>query len=348
MPLIIGRVIAFISCCLYLSVELLTDGRRYLMMFCYILLGIATSSSSILRSYIAAVSATGDRARAYSVFVIANMFSILVGPICQLMFSSIRYPGFVLIEGFLKFHIFSAPIWIATLTNFVSVAIIHYGLKDVDSMNVTNEMGNLFDLENVKALMKRVLSMDLNWPLILLCWLERMLTSLNIASLYAVFSPFFQWVLIGVGVLATIVSVAFIVFRFGNLISPRCTFLIAVSLAIAMYAVSYPYEFISHKMQPYNKTIGSGCDTRQYTWCDTAYGTLWPIFVIPVVTWLGTGVSLAAISLDTTYSKVLGKIDQNIMQGAMVVADDASQILGPVYAASLFTSKGLENAVDCK
>ncbi|KAJ1354218.1 hypothetical protein KIN20_011093 [Parelaphostrongylus tenuis] len=56
-------------------------------------------SSTTLRSYIAVISTTKDRARTCSVIVIANMFSILVGPICQLIFASIRYSGFVLIEN---------------------------------------------------------------------------------------------------------------------------------------------------------------------------------------------------------------------------------------------------------
>uniref|UniRef100_A0A0K0CY47 MFS domain-containing protein n=1 Tax=Angiostrongylus cantonensis TaxID=6313 RepID=A0A0K0CY47_ANGCA len=235
MPLIVGRVIAFFSCCLYLSVELLPSGRRYLMMFCYFLLGIATSSSTILRSYFAAISTEQDRAKAYSAFVVANMLSILVGPICQLIFSFIRYPGFVLIEGFLKFHIYSAPIWIATLTNFVSVAIIHYMLKDGEKFKGPEmfclEMGDLFNTEDVKAWIKRILSMNLKWPLIILCWLERMLISLTIVTLHTVFSPFvmiaYGWdgqktvhvISMGmavIGILAIIVSVAFIVFQLGN------------------------------------------------------------------------------------------------------------------------------------
>ncbi|KIH57190.1 hypothetical protein ANCDUO_12620 [Ancylostoma duodenale] len=80
MPLIVGRIIAFVSCCIYLCVELLPEGRRYLMLFCYFLFGIASSSSTILRGYIAAVSTTEDRARAYSSIVVANMLSVVVGP----------------------------------------------------------------------------------------------------------------------------------------------------------------------------------------------------------------------------------------------------------------------------
>ncbi|KAE9418403.1 hypothetical protein Angca_009607, partial [Angiostrongylus cantonensis] len=360
MPLIMGRVTAFVACCLYLSVELLPEGRRYLMLLCYFLFGIASSSSAVLRAYLAAVSTTQDRAKAYSAFVVATMLSIVIGPICQLIFASIRYPGFVLIEGFLMFHIYSAPIWIATFTNFISVAIIHYALKDVYSLKSTEEMfylevGDSFNLENFKAWIRRVHSMDLNWPLIIVCWMERMLVSLTVVTLYTVVSPFvmisYGWdgqktvnvlsLCMGiVGVLAITIAVAFIFLRFGNVISPRCSFLLAASVTAAMYVLSYPYEITSHKMLPYNETLGTGCDTRQYTWCDTAYGTSSIVFLSVICVVMGIGVPMSAISLDTIYSKVLGNIDQNVMQGAIVVADDVILIFGPLYAASMFTYNG--------
>ncbi|VDM52107.1 unnamed protein product [Angiostrongylus costaricensis] len=331
MPLIVGRLIAFFSCCLYLSVELLPVGRRYLMMFCYFLLGIATSSSTILRSYFAAVSTEHDRTKAFSAFVVANMLSILVGPICQLIFSFIRYPGFVVVEGFLKFHIYSAPIWIATFTNFVSKPELF-----------CLEMGDLFNTENVKAWIKRMLSTNLKWPLIILCWLERMLIIwsflFKMDFFRSVFSPFvmtaYGWDgqktvhvismgMVVIGILAIIVSVAFIVFRLGNTISPRCTFLIASRAVFLLFPKQYSSQFVffslfysihAHSNYPLfisgSETLGTGCDTRQFTWCGTAYGTLPIVLLIPVCLMLGVGVSMAAISLDTTYSKVLGKIDQ--------------------------------------
>ncbi|KAJ1354220.1 hypothetical protein KIN20_011095 [Parelaphostrongylus tenuis] len=85
-------------------------------------------------------------------------------------------------------------------------------------------------------------------------------------------------------------------------------------------------------MEPYNETLRTGCDTQQYTWCDTSYGTSPIILLATITTLLGVVVTLAEISLDTIYSKVLGQIDQSIMQGAMVVVDDISRICTPTYS----------------
>ncbi|VDK53199.1 unnamed protein product [Cylicostephanus goldi] len=184
MPLVAGRVIAFIGCCLYLCVEFLPTGRRYLMLACYFLFGVAISSSTVLRAYIAAVSSPDDRARAYSAFVVASMLSVVVGPVCQLAFSNMPYPGYVIIENALKFHIYSAPIWVASLTNFVSIAIIIYGLKDVHvAEKLEKKSVNELSIKVLKEKIKAVTSMNLPWGLIFLCWLEKMIAQLSIVTL---------------------------------------------------------------------------------------------------------------------------------------------------------------------
>ncbi|RCN42420.1 hypothetical protein ANCCAN_11623 [Ancylostoma caninum] len=88
------------------------------------------------------------------------------------------------------------------------------------------------------------------------------------------------------------------------------------------------------------ETTGAGCKPTEYTWCDTAYAT-WPIVFLPVICIvMGVGVPTSMISLDTIYSKVLGNIDQSMMQGAIVVAEDLILILGPLYASSMFSYSG--------
>lgn len=93
-PLIAGRILAFFACCLYLCVEFVPEGRRYLMMTCYLFFGIASSrkspfysrkldfpgSSAILRVYVVMFSSHAHRSKAYAAIVVANMISIVIGP----------------------------------------------------------------------------------------------------------------------------------------------------------------------------------------------------------------------------------------------------------------------------
>ncbi|KIH57191.1 hypothetical protein ANCDUO_12621 [Ancylostoma duodenale] len=94
-----------------------------------------------------------------------------------------RYPGFVLIEGFLKFHIYSAPIWIASMTNFVSIAIIIYGLKDIHRDKNREKDEEMFNIEAIKEKIRVVMSMDLAWSLIVLCWVEKIVANLSVVTL---------------------------------------------------------------------------------------------------------------------------------------------------------------------
>ncbi|WKX95199.1 hypothetical protein Q1695_012005 [Nippostrongylus brasiliensis] len=347
-PLIMGRVIAFASCCIYLCVELLPTGRRFLMLFCYFLFGVAASSSTILRAYIAAVSTTEDRARAYSAIVVANMLSVVFGPICQLAFANVPYPGYVVFEGFLKFHIYSAPIWIAWLTNFISVAIIWFGLREHPHESHHDDEG-MFTLEGIRKRIKVIRSLNLLWSIIVLCWVERIVASLSIVTLQSTMSPLvmisFGWdgqttVKIMAITMSPLVMISYIVLRVGRIIPPRTSFLIAIMIPIAMYLLSYPYDSTSHKMAPYNATTGSGCNPNEYTWCDTASATYPWIFLPIICIVMGIGVPMSQIALDTIYSKVLGNIDQSMMQGMLIVAEDLILILGPLYAASMFSHVG--------
>ncbi|GMS91873.1 hypothetical protein PENTCL1PPCAC_14048, partial [Pristionchus entomophagus] len=57
-----------------------------------------------------------------------------------------------------------------------------------------------------------------------------------------------------------------------------------------------------------------------------------PWAIILIVT-TGFALPSAAMSLDTIYSKMIGNIDQNVMQSVFVIADDIIQIFGPIYAS---------------
>ncbi|KAK6022952.1 hypothetical protein OSTOST_11330, partial [Ostertagia ostertagi] len=333
-PLIVGRAIAFFSCCVYLCVEVLPYGRRFLMLFCYFLFGVASSSSTVLRAYMVAVSTTEDRARAYSAIAVANMISRLL--LDLLAFTHMPYPGYEIIENVLKFHIYSAPIWIASATNFISVAIIWFGLRDVPSSGKRDSEYAVMvqcSLGRYQESHKTCAVADLAWALIVLCWVERVVSNISTVTLTSIMSPLVM-ISFGWDGQLTVKILALLG------ISPRVAFLVAVMISVVMYLLTYPYEMTSHKMQPYNKTLGTGCNPEEYTWCDTAYST-WPGLFLPITcVVMGVGVPTAAIALDTIYSKILGNIDQSMMQGAMIVVEDIVYILGPIYAASLFSYAG--------
>ncbi|GMT26932.1 hypothetical protein PFISCL1PPCAC_18229, partial [Pristionchus fissidentatus] len=64
-------------------------------------------------------------------------------------------------------------------------------------------------------------------------------------------------------------------------------------------------------------------------------------FLITMVITNAVAIPSTYLSLDTIYSKMIGDIDQNIMQSFFVIAEDISMVISPIYAAEVFTLAGL-------
>ncbi|PAV87401.1 hypothetical protein WR25_07089 isoform B [Diploscapter pachys] len=223
-PLIFGRLLAFSACVLYIFVEFLPYGRRYLMGFCYLLFAIASSSSIILRAYIVQVSSHNDRLRACSGFAAAQLLSIVAGPICQLIFAWIKYPGYSLLPN-IHFHIYSAPVWVAASSNFISIAIIVYCLHEV--MQKKNKLKK---------------SGKLTTPLLM--------TSFGWDGNFTV--QVLSGAMLLVGILAILIAVAFAAFKSVTKIPQRYLLLSSLVMFLLLYFLTYPYPIVSSTIPEYN------------------------------------------------------------------------------------------------
>ncbi|CAI5453779.1 unnamed protein product [Caenorhabditis angaria] len=357
-PLIAGRIIAILACILYLGVEYLPTGRRYLMMVCYILFDISGSSPAILRAYVAAISAPKDRAKAFATMSLSMVLSIILGPLIQLIFTKIPYPGWEITEH-LKINVYSAPIWIANSTNFVSILIIFFGLEELPRKIKEKKLKkpSIFEWEGLKMRIAKIRSSNINWILVLVIWIAKCgktITARSIGTLMPILLMVnYGWTGIqtvritsilmgGSGLLSMVVIGSFMFCKLATIISPRFIYLFSISLFIALYAVTYPYPNIGVEVQLYNETDGTGCDSTKYTWCETAIAPQPALFLSCMVFVFGLTIPSTSISLDTIYSKVLGNIDQSVMQGAAVILDDIMLVITPTYASYIFTFFGLK------
>lgn len=357
-PLYAGRFIAFAACILYLGVEMFDSGRRYVMALCYILFGIAASSSTILRAYVAAISTHADRPKAYSGLNAATMISIIVGPVIQAIFWWCPYPGYK-IFGNVKFHIYSAPIWVAALTNFVSVAIICCLFEELPSRAQSHmkKHQSFLTFSGIKSRFEKLSEKKLDWQIIVLCWIQKMASSLSIVTLTTLTSVIFMtnygWsgnqtviamsvTLAAVGVLAVLITSLYFFHNLGNYLQQRFAFLIGLSIFISMYVFSYPYPKWANPVPAYNATADLGCNPSVYQWCETASAPPAALLLIVIAAVMGIGIPLSFIALDAIYSKALGPINQSVMQGAMIVAEDIVLIAGPIYSSGVYTHFGLE------
>ncbi|CAI5443340.1 unnamed protein product [Caenorhabditis angaria] len=267
-PLIFGRLLAFSACILYLCVELSENSRRYLMALCYILFGIASSSSSILRAYVAAISLESDRPQAYSAITAATMLSIIIGPLIQAAFTGFIYPGIEILPN-IRFHLYSAPVWVAAATNFLSIAIICCFLKELPkrAKSTMAREKSLLTLKGLRNRLDTIAHLKLDWPTVTLCWLMKIISMLSVVTLQTLVSLIYinnyGWtrsntvfsisILMGtVGVLSLTIAFLYFFCNLGKLLSQRFAVLFGMCIFATMYFLAYPWEPISQHVAQYN------------------------------------------------------------------------------------------------
>lgn len=91
-----------------------------------------------------AISSAADRPKAFALIALATTLSIVAGPgnprlqethkqsprsVTQLAFSWIHYPGYTVFSN-VHINLYTAPVWISSLLNFVSITVILYFLEE--------------------------------------------------------------------------------------------------------------------------------------------------------------------------------------------------------------------------
>ncbi|MFH4979513.1 hypothetical protein AB6A40_006222 [Gnathostoma spinigerum] len=353
-PLITGRIIAIIGCALYSCLELFPSNRRYVMLVCYTIFGISMSSLSVMRGYIAKISTDDDRARAVSCFGLAIMISVVIGPLFQLMFAPLAYPGINLIGGKILLNIYTGPIYIAMITNILSFILVVFFFKEKKEPTPPAKTLQRRPSKVKTALTDDLRSFDLS--LALACIFVRMAANMAIVIIHTTTSPMmmsvFGWSNVytvkvssfaqaTVGFLSLSIFTGFALGILTKFIKERIAAFIALCLFIVFYFVTYPWDPISHPIRIGDASQNiTGCNPVTYAWCLTNRAVNPIIYLILMVSVLGIAITLSMIAIDSLYSKILGKIDQGTMQGIFLFCLDIINIGGPLVIAPLFTADG--------
>ncbi|GMT35150.1 hypothetical protein PFISCL1PPCAC_26447, partial [Pristionchus fissidentatus] len=124
-------------------------------------------------------------------------------------------------------------------------------------------------------------------------------------------------------------------------ISTQSLFLISKLIFATGYILCYPWPMYSKPLRSFNESTHTGCNPDEYKWCSTQEGTPFAIFTGVMIIVMGLAIPCSALSLDTIYSKILGNIDQNLMQAVFGAAENLMMVLGPIYATQIFTAFGM-------
>ncbi|CAL2045634.1 unnamed protein product [Caenorhabditis brenneri] len=358
-PLLASRFIAIIACMIYLSIEYIKNDKRYVLMSVYVLLGIANSGGTVLRGYITLCSSHEDRPRAFATLGLSFIFSIIVGPTIQLIFSKFPYPGHEIIPG-IRFHLYSAPIWISFILTIMTVFVIYCFLEDITQERTKklrqSESQTSFSIEKWRNAYQKLKKTDLDWKLIGVCFFVKMAVSFSHATMGTIGSILymvqFGWdgtktvqvgsiTMVVFGIMSSTVLLLYIFCHLGKRIPQHKMFLFCTIAFGSVYIITYPYEFTSTPVARYNETTRAGCNPTEYDWCFTALAVNPILYITVSLLVAGPAIPTMSTSLDTVYSRILGNIDQSIAHGAMTVVDDILYMFTPIFTTTMFTLYGI-------
>ncbi|EFO83897.1 hypothetical protein CRE_14879 [Caenorhabditis remanei] len=359
-PLLVSRLVAIVACVIYLNIEYVPSGKRYVLGAVYVLLGIANSASTVLRGYIAMCSSIQDRPRAFAVIGLSIIVSIVVGPTLQLIFSSIPYPGYEIFHG-VRFHIYSAPIWFSFTLTILTVFFIGFFMQDVHRASTESKLEEesakpMFSIEQLKETLSKLKNSNLDWTLIGVCLFVKIAVTFSHATMQSIMSILFMvqygWsgtetvrmgstLMVGFGVFSCVILLLYIFCKLGQILPQEKVYLFCTIASGCVFLVTYPFDFNSQPIAVYNETTHAGCNPVEYSWCESAMAVNPYFFMIVTMLVSAPSIPMMHTALDTVYSRILGNVDQSVAQGAMTIVDDIVFMVTPIFTTTMFTLVGV-------
>ncbi|GMT20399.1 hypothetical protein PFISCL1PPCAC_11696, partial [Pristionchus fissidentatus] len=356
--LIIGRVISVVGCTFYIFIEVFSPSyRRYAYMAKFLMQSVAEGSLIVVRSYVPRMSREVDRQHAFSIISASNMLAIVSGPLVQLACHGLPEEGTPLLGNWLKFNVYTVPIWISLALNLVTlfIAIFYFHEPKLNELEGETQLPLGKSMKKAWAQIKK-----LDRGLVVMCFVEKSVISYGFAAMYTIMSPYItesfnlgeasslfimSVAQTGLGFISLFTVAAFVFTPIARIAKARYLFPFALSCYFFMYIFSYPWpgitETIPRRDFGQNATNPYGCDWTRYDWCgEELHITNHYAWLAVTAVLFGIGIPISLISFDTTFSRVLGAIDQNIMQGLLIIMDDLALSVAPIVSTIAFEAFG--------
>lgn len=119
-------MMAIASCLLYMMIELVgVDSRRILFLLFQLLLGISVGAAHIYRIHIAMASTEMDRPKAVAICSLAPSLGIFIGPLGQIIFTTLGYPGIPFLFG-THINLYTAPILMTIAISIIGASLLFF------------------------------------------------------------------------------------------------------------------------------------------------------------------------------------------------------------------------------
>ncbi|CAK5035322.1 unnamed protein product [Meloidogyne enterolobii] len=147
LPLFVGLALMFMGNLCYLSLELTTIPKLYILLFGRFMTGMGSGNVCLLRTYASTASTSKDRLRAIAFVTCGQALGATSGPAFQLLFTSFTYPGTTLL-GHLRFNLFTGPAFLACTMNLFGTIILLFIFKEVYAGLHHEEYNKIVRVEN--------------------------------------------------------------------------------------------------------------------------------------------------------------------------------------------------------
>uniref|UniRef100_A0A0K0E048 MFS domain-containing protein n=1 Tax=Strongyloides stercoralis TaxID=6248 RepID=A0A0K0E048_STRER len=284
-PMIFGYLLALISCGIYLSLEFISQNRRFIFLAFEFLIGIAIGCVRMYRVHIAMASNDNDKPKAFAIVSIASVCALISGPLIQYIISFLfKYPGPVII-GSLHFNIFTVPGYLILFFSSIAIIVLvtcfsskdtmknseaivihkkinEIQMEDLDDISIGNGHSLYDTLRKKKKIAKQQIRLD--YLAILSCFIIKFTVTTTSILLRTTMIPYLQTVFAfnakqlvkyitviqtSVAILSLIWYLMYIFFKISEKLKERFAIVIGLSIYILFYLVTYPWGFYSHTIR---------------------------------------------------------------------------------------------------
>uniref|UniRef100_A0A1I8BQD9 MFS domain-containing protein n=1 Tax=Meloidogyne hapla TaxID=6305 RepID=A0A1I8BQD9_MELHA len=161
LPLFVGLALMFMGNLCYLSLEMTTIPKLYILLFGRFMTGMGSGiqfltvshknkcsgNVCLLRTYASTASTSKDRIRAIAFVTCGQALGSTSGPAFQLLFTSFTYPG-TTIFGQLRFNLYTGPAFLACTMNLFGTIILMFLFKEVYAGLHHEEKNKIVTVEN--------------------------------------------------------------------------------------------------------------------------------------------------------------------------------------------------------
>uniref|UniRef100_A0A0N5CGG1 MFS domain-containing protein n=1 Tax=Strongyloides papillosus TaxID=174720 RepID=A0A0N5CGG1_STREA len=349
-PVNFGLFAQLLGNVVYMNLELFPFGAKYGMVVARLFTGVGSATITLFKAYGASGSTVKDRSIAIAYITSGVAFGLAIGPVFNLLFTPLGYPGFIFLG--IRFNMYTLPAIASVIANILCLIVMKYFFVE-HYAGVVNKEGK--NSENYQSIPKY------DRIAIFVIYVTRFCQFFVYTNLEALSSPIslmlFGWTKkYSISVLSTaqgflglcafLVYFFYIIFKLNRFIRYRLNCISGLFILMAFHFLTFPYPFLPEVVTYHSLNVTEngteivGCDIDMYPWCENITQVNPWIYLISFSLLIGIAFPIINIAMNTLFSKILGPRRQGTQQGFMQMFGGCGQLIGPLITSSIYTNYG--------